>query len=151
LTAPGLGCPAPDFSARNQHGETRTLSQLRGSPAVLVFFPFAFTGICTSELAGIQQHLSEFSDAGARVLAISTDTMFSLRIFAEQEGFGFDLLSDHWPHGAIASAYGAFDPVLGCALRGSFVLDAEGRVIWTVLNQIGDARDITAHLSALRA
>jgi peroxiredoxin len=144
-----VGDLAPDFRTRNQHGETVVLSALRPAPVLVVFYPFAFTGVCTGELAGIQEHLDTFRSAGARVLAVSTDTMFTLRVFAEQEHLDFDLLTDHWPHGAIASDYGVFDSDVGCALRGSFLVDATGRVSWSVVNQIGEARDIQAHLSAL--
>ena len=149
--SPEVGDVAPDFATRNEHGELVRLSELRGAPVVLVFYPFAFTGICTGELAGVQAHLDRFSAVGARVLAVSTDTMFTLRVFGEQEGFDFDLLTDHWPHGAIASAYEVFDAELGCARRGSFVLDAAGRVTWKVVNHIGDSRDISAHLAAVAA
>ncbi len=149
MSSAAVGAVAPDFTAKNQHGQPVTLSALRGAPVVLVFYPYAFTGICTGELAAIQQQLSDFRSTGARVLALSTDTIFSLRVFADQQGFDFDLLSDHWPHGAIAEAYGAFDTTAGCALRGSFVLDADGTITWKILNQIGEARDIAEHLVAL--
>lgn len=149
MTGPDIGSPGPEFTTRNQHGQPLSLADLRGAPVVLVFYPFAFTGICTGELASIQQQLAAFRGAGARVLALSTDTMFALRVFAEQEHLDFDLLSDHWPHGAIASAYGVFDAEVGCAVRGSFVLDADGIVTWKVVNEIGQARDIAAHLGAL--
>ena len=76
--------------------------------------------------------------------------MFSLRVFADTEGLPFDLLTDHWPHGEIARAYGVFDEQAGCALRGSFVLDPDGRITWSVVNQIGEARDIAAHLAAVQ-
>lgn len=151
MSAPGVGEVAPDFTTRNQHGADVTLSSLRGGPVVLVFYPFAFTGICTSELCELRDNLSQFDDLGATVLALSTDTMFTLRVFAEQEGFTFDLLSDHWPHGAIAQAYGVFDDQIGCALRGTFVLDAEGTVVWSVINSIGDARQVADALAALAA
>lgn len=142
---------APDFTLRNQHGEIVRLSRLRGTPVVLVFYPYAFTGVCSGEMAAVQQALGDFTAAGARVLAVSTDTMYALRVFAEQLGLGFDLLSDFWPHGEVARAYGVFDEELGCAVRGSFVLDAEGRVTWSVRNAIGDARDIGEHLRAVQA
>jgi peroxiredoxin len=144
-----VGSVAPDFTARNQHGQTVTLSALRGQRVVVVFYPFAFTGICTQELASLQAQLSAIQEAEARLLAISTDTMFTLRVFAEQHNLGFDLLSDHWPHGAIAASYDVFDARVGCALRGSFVLDADGVVTWRVVNQIGEARDIAQHLRAI--
>jgi peroxiredoxin len=149
LSVVEVGDPAPAFRTRNQHGETVELSSLRGAPVLLVFYPFAFTGICTGELTDIQAGLDSFRAAGVRVLAVSTDTMFSLRVFAEQEHLDFELLTDHWPHGGIATSYGVFDAEVGCALRGSFLIDAEGRVTWKVVNQIGEARDIAAHLSAL--
>jgi peroxiredoxin len=146
-----VGDIAPNFSARNQHGETVELAALRGAPVLLVFYPFAFTGICSGELAEVQRSLDAFRAADARVLAVSTDTMFTLRVFAEQEGIDFDLLSDHWPHGAIASSYGVFDADVGCAVRGSFLLDSEGVITWKVVNGLGEARDIEAHLEAIAA
>ncbi|GAB3912434.1 peroxiredoxin [Microlunatus endophyticus] len=142
---------APDFALRNQHGEIVRLSDLRGAPVVVVFYPYAFTGVCSGEMTALQQSLGDFTAAGARVLAVSTDTMYALRVFADQLGLGFDLLSDFWPHGEIARAYDVFDDELGCAVRGSFVLDAEGRLTWSVRNAIGDARDIGEHLRAVQA
>jgi len=151
VTSPQLGAVAPDFTARNQHGEDVVLSSLRGAPVVLVFYPFAFTGICTGELTGLRDRRADLDAAGARVLAVSTDTMFALRVFDETEHLGFDLLSDHWPHGGIARTYGVFDEEVGCALRGSFVLDADGVITWKTVNRIGEARDIGEHLAALGA
>ena len=121
-----VGQPAPDFSARNQHGELVTAAALRGSTTVLFFYPWAFSSICRAELADIRDDHDRFSAVGARVLAVSCDAMFTLRAYADAEHIGFDLLTDHWPHGAIARAYGVFDEQAGCALRGSFVLDADG-------------------------
>ncbi len=149
MTVPGLGTPAPDFTTKNQHGENITLSRLRGAPVVLVFYPFAFTRICTAELGEIRDHHDEFLQARARVLAVSTDTMFTLRAFAEEQKLGFTLLSDHWPHGAIAAGYGVFDAQLGCAMRGTFVLDADGRVVWSVVNRIGEARQLSSVMASL--
>ena len=151
LTGPDVGAPAPLFEARNQHGETISLAALRGAPALLVFYPFAFTGICTGELTALQQQLPAFVDLSARILAISTDTMFALRVFGEQQSLRFDLLTDHWPHGEIASAYGVFDAQVGCAIRGSFLVDAQGIVRWKVVNQLGEGREIAEHLAALAA
>lgn len=146
---PGPGGEAPDFSARNQHGQEVRLSALRGAPVVLIFYPWAFSGICTGELCAVRDDLGRFDALGARVLAVSCDPMFALRAFADAEGLTFDLLSDHWPHGAIASRYGVFDDGVGVARRGSFVLDAAGTITWSVDQGIGDPRDIAAHLSAL--
>ncbi len=151
MSAPVVGSIAPDFTTRNQYGQEVTLSQLRGAPVVVVFYPWAFTGICTSELGALRDDLDQFNAVGARVVAVSCDAMFSLRIFAEQENLGFDLLTDHWPHGAIAQSYGVFNGEAGCALRGTFVLDADGVVTWTVVNQIGEPREIARFLDGLIA
>ena len=75
--------------------------------------------------------------------------MFALRAFAQAENLTFDLLADHWPHGRIAQDYGVFDEESGVARRGSFVLDAEGTVTWSILTGIGEPRSITDHLRAL--
>ena len=147
---PAEGDRAPDFRARNHHGETVTLSGLvegSGGPVLLVFYPWAFSGICTGELAALRDGHAELAAAGVRVVAVSCDAMFTLRAFAEAEDLPFELLSDHWPHGAIAREYGVFDDEAGCALRGSFLLDRSGTVTWQVLTGIGEPRDIVEHLS----
>jgi peroxiredoxin len=74
--------------------------------------------------------------------------MYALRAYADAEGIAYDLLSDHWPHGAIAQAYGVFDELAGCARRGTFVLDATGLIRWQQVNQINEPREITAVLTA---
>jgi peroxiredoxin len=147
----GVGQPAPDFTARNQHGEQVWLAALRGAPAVLIFYPWAFSSICQGELAAVRDSHGRFTAAGARVLAVSCDSMFSLRAYADAEGVEFDLLSDHWPHGAIAQGYGVFDAEAGCALRATFVLDAEGVVTWRTVNGIGEPRDLADVLDRLAA
>jgi peroxiredoxin len=148
--APQVGERAPDLRARTQHGETVTLDDLLAGPEdgrlLLVFYPWAFSGICTGELGALRAGHAELTEAGVRVVAVSCDAMFTLRAFAEAEDLPFELLSDHWPHGEIARTYGVFDDEAGCALRGSFLLDRSGTVTWRVLNGIGEARDIVEHV-----
>jgi peroxiredoxin len=144
----GIGDAAPNFTARNQHGELVTMSSLRGAPAVIIFYPWAFSSICRDELAAVRDDHGSFLALSARVLAVSCDAMFALRAYADIERIGFDLLSDHWPHGAIARAYGVFDEDAGCARRGTFVLDSAGVIKWQQVNQINEPREITAMLSA---
>src|SRR4051794_23131333 len=151
LTAqPARGALAPDFSLPNQHGETVTLHSLQGRPVVLVFYPYAFSGVCSREMAELQQALGDITAAGGRLVGVSTDTIYAVRTFADQSGLEFDLLSDFWPHGAAAQAYGVFDAERGCAIRGSFVLDHEGRVHWSTVGELAAGRDIAEHLRALR-
>lgn len=146
---PAVGQPAPDFELTNQYGEPVRLSSFRGRNVVLVFYPFAFSGICTGELCEIRDNLAVFEDAGAAVLAASVDSKFSLRAYAEQEGYGFDLLADFWPHGSVAREYGVFDAGSGMARRGTFIIDAAGVVRYVVVNPRGQARDLSAYSDAL--
>ncbi|GAA3819804.1 peroxiredoxin [Cellulomonas soli] len=146
---PQVGDLAPDFTLFDTHGTPVTLSALRGSPVALVFVPFAFSGLCTGELCELRDNIAAFERAGVRLLAISCDAMFSLRAWAEQDGYQFDLLSDFWPHGEAARAYGVFDDERGLAVRGSFLLDAEGVVRWSVVNPRGQARDLRGYLQAI--
>ena len=136
-----VGDAAPEFSLPDQDKQVVSLSDLRGTPVLLVFYPFAFSGICTGELCQLREELTTYTDAGVRVLAISTDPVFSLKAWKAQEGFDFALLSDFWPHGAVAQAYGVFNDKAGMAVRGTFLVDAEGRVAFTEVNGPGDARE----------
>ncbi|HKY58617.1 MAG TPA: peroxiredoxin [Aeromicrobium sp.] len=146
-----VGELAPDFTLKNQHGQEVSLSGLRGKPVAVVFFPFAFTGICTGELCEIRDNLSVFTEQGAVVVAISCDPVFSNRVFSDQEGYTFDILSDFWPHGAVSQAYGVFEPGPGAARRATFLIDADGIVRWTVNNPLGEARDFAGYKEALAA
>ncbi len=135
--------PAPDFALTNQHGETVTLSQFRGAKnVVLVFYPFAFSGVCTGELRELRDRYEELSDDTTELLALACDHMFSLRAFADRDGYEFSLLSDFWPHGAVAQAYGVFDESMGCARRTTVIVDRRGIVRWRVDNDISMSRSV---------
>lgn len=145
-----VGTEAPDFELRNQHGETVRLSDLRGEKnVVLLFYPFAFSGVCTGELCALRDELPKFVNDDVQLLAVSVDSPFSLRVFAEREGLEYPLLSDFWPHGETSRAYGVFDEEKGCAVRGTFVIDKQGVVRWSVVNAIPDARDLNDYVKAL--
>ena len=144
-----VGDTAPDFTLKNQHGQEISLSALRGRPVALVFFPFAFSGICTGELCEIRDNLGVFTADDVTVLAISCDHFFSNRAFADRDGYTFDILSDFWPHGEVSRAYGVFEESAGAARRGTFLIDADGIVRWSVENPIGEPRDFAGYKSAL--
>jgi peroxiredoxin len=146
-----IGDRAPEFRLKNQHGQDIALADFRGRPVVLVFFPFAFSGICTGELGDLRDHLAELTADGAEVLAISCDHFFANRAFADRDSYAFAILSDFWPHGAVARAYGIFNEEVGVAERGTFVVDREGFVRWTVRQSINEARDLDALREALAA
>ena len=136
-----VGDRAPEFTLPDQDKQVVSLAELRGTPVLLVFYPFAFSGICTGELCQLRDELAAYTGAGVKVLAISTDPVFSLKAFREKEGFEFPLLSDFWPHGETAQAYGAFNEKAGMALRGTFLVDAEGNIAFAEVNAPGDARE----------
>ncbi|MEU4197718.1 peroxiredoxin [Kribbella sp. NPDC026611] len=150
MSVPAAGSRAPDFSTRNQYGEQVRLSDFAGRrDVVLVFYPYAFSQVCTSELAALRDRPDLL--AAAEFLAVSCDPMFTLRAYADTQGLEFGLLTDFWPHGAIATAYGVFDADRGCAVRGTFVVDRDGVVRWSVVNAIPEARDPEDYAKALAA
>ena len=145
-----VGSEAPDFELRDQHAQTHKLSSYRGQKnVVLVFYPFAFTGVCTGELCAIRDELSSLQGEDTLVFAVSCDTVPTLRVFAEREGFDYSLLSDFWPHGEVAKAYGIFNDALGAAERGTFIIDKQGVVRWMVHNAVPDARNLGDYQKAL--
>jgi peroxiredoxin len=145
------GDRAPDFALQDQHGQTVSLASFRGERAVaLMFYPYAFSGVCSGELATVRDNLPRFERHHAAVLAVSCDPMFALRAFADRDRLELPLLSDFWPHGAVAQAYDVFDAKRGCARRSTFVVDRDGVVRWQVHNALPDARDVEEQLAALK-
>jgi peroxiredoxin len=147
-----IGDEAPDFELPDQHGTPVKLSSFRGTKnVVLVFYPLAFSGICSGELCALREDFPEASSDDVEVLTVSVDSFFAHRAWADAENFQFGLLADFWPHGSVAKAYGVFDEEKGVAIRGTFVIDKEGVVRWKVVNQIPQARDIADYQKALAA
>ena len=152
MTGLALGEAAPDFTLRDQFGQDISLSSYRGKKAVAIFFyPYAFSGVCTGEMAGIRDRLSDFLTFDTEVLGISCDPVYALRAFADQDGLNFPLLSDFWPHGEVTRSFGVFDEGKGCPQRSSYVLDKEGVVRWAVHNAMPEGRDLDEHLRQLTA
>lgn len=152
MTGLHIGGPAPDFTLRDQFGQDVALSSFRGTKAVaILFYPFAFSGVCTGEMAGIRDRLDEFMTFDTEVVGISCDPVYSLRAFADADGLNFSLLSDFWPHGAVSRAYEVFDERLGCPRRSSYVVDRDGIVRWAVHHAMPDGRDLDEHLRQLQA
>ena len=138
-----IGKPAPDFTLKDQHGQDVSPSDFRGRKnLVIVFYPFAFSRVCTGELCELRDNIADFSDDQTALVAVSCDHMFSLRAFAEQDAISFPLLSDYWPHGAVSTAYGIFNEQVGCSGRATFIVDRAGVLRWQVENEIPNARDI---------
>ncbi|MEV6447052.1 MULTISPECIES: peroxiredoxin [unclassified Amycolatopsis] len=137
-----VGSEAPDFTLNDYNKQPVQLSSFRGDkPVLLVFYPFAFSGICTGELCQLRDEFADYDNKGVQVLGVSVDTPFSLKAWAEKEGYQFPLLSDFWPHGEVAQAYGVFNADAGLAVRGTFLIDTSGVVRFAEVNAPGEARD----------
>jgi len=148
--APQVGSEAPDFTLRNQNNEEVTLSEFRGRQNVLVvFYPFAFSGICTGELCAVRDDIGSFQNSEVQVLAVSVDHPFTLKAWSEAQSYDFPLLADFWPHGGVAKAYGVFEESRGMAVRGTFLVDKSGVVRFAEVNGPGEARDQGAWKKAL--
>jgi len=147
-----LGAAAPDFTLRDQHGQEHTLSSYRGEKAVLlVFFPFAFSGVCTGELTGFRDRLGDFETDASTLLTVSCDSVFTQRAFADRDALFFPLLADFWPHGEVTRAYDVLDERSGGPRRSSYVIDKAGRIAFAMHNEPGEARNLDIQAQRLGA
>jgi peroxiredoxin len=146
-----IGQPAPDFSLPDQSGTVVSLAEVRATrPVVLVFYPFTFTGVCEGELCSLRDDITRYESAGVQVLALSCDTRFAQAKWAQEQGYTFPLLSDFWPHGATAQAYGVFNEEKGCAIRATFVIGTDGTVVDAFhTDSLGTAREQARYEEAL--
>ena len=149
-----VGDLAPDFELVDQHRQEIRLSSFRGDKAVLVvFYPFAFSGVCTGELSGLRDRLGDFETDDATLVTISCDPVFTQRAFADRDGLFFPLLSDYWPHGEVTRAFGVLNDRTGAPIRGTFLVGRDGIVHWTLVNGPGERRDFSelpGQVAALR-
>jgi peroxiredoxin len=145
-----IGETAPDFGLPNQNGEPVRLSDFRGKKAVVVvFYPLSFTGICTGELCELRDNIAQFQNEKVELLAISVDSKFTQKQFAEHEGYTFNVLSDFWPHGGVAKEYGVFLEETGFANRATFVIDKDGILVASFKTAPGQPRSLADYKKAL--
>ena len=145
------GQRVPDFELNDQHGQAVRLSSFAGDKAaVLVFYPYAFSRVCTGELSDLRDRLPDFVSDDVQLLALSCDPMFTLRAFADADDLKFPLLSDFWPHGEVSRAFGVFDEEKGCSTRSTFIVDKDGVLRWSVHNPMGEARDLEEYARVLQ-
>ena len=147
-THPLVGSPIPAFNLPNQFGEPVSLEGIGAARAFLVFYPFAFSRVCTSELVGLERMRPQLDASGVSLHGISVDHKHALRAYATEQMIGFDLLADFWPHGAVARAFGCFDEVHGRALRSTFLL-AGGEIVDHFSSSIGQPRNDQEYLDAI--
>jgi peroxiredoxin len=145
-----VGDEAPDFELQDQERSPVRLSSFRGRKnVVVVFYPMSFTPTCQGELCAIRDSLPDFDSDDVQTLAISCDTSAVHKRWAEEEGYRFPILADFWPHGEVARAYGVLDEERGLALRGTFIVDKQGKVVYKVVNAIKSPRDLDEYRAVL--
>ena len=145
-----IGSSAPDFVLPDHRGGKVQLSSCLSVQAVLlIFFPFAFNDVCASEFRSLAKSREVLLGAGVASLAVSCDTPYALAQFAEREGIDIALLSDFWPHGAVAQQYGVFLEDKGFAMRASFLINRRGDVTWSMVNGPGHERDARTYEAAV--
>jgi peroxiredoxin len=128
------GNAAPEFDLEAEEGGRVRLSDFRGRRNVLlVFHPRAFTPVCEEEALDLQENLPAFESADTEVLLVSCDSAPARRAWKQQLGLTYSLPSDFWPHGAAARVYGVFDDTTGTPVRGTFLIDKSGRVVWSLV------------------
>lgn len=141
---------APAYALPDQFGRILDLhGQLERTAVAIVFYPFAFSGICTGELREVRDTLEDFQTDDIAVHTISCDPVYALRAWADIEGHFFPLLSDFWPHGQVARAFGVFDEERGCAVRGTFLVGRDGKVVWSQVEPASTRRDFGGYREAL--
>ena len=148
------GTPAPEFTLSSGSGGTISLSDFRGQPVVLVFYPSDWSPVCGDQVVLYNEILSIFDEYQAQLLGISVDGVWCHKAFAEAHNLDFPLLADFEPKGAVARAYGVYREEDGTSERALFVVDAEGIIRWSYVSPIGvnpGADGILAALEELQA
>ena len=146
-----VGSQAPDFTLKDENGKDVSLSSLRGRNVVLMFYPLAFSPVCTRELVDIASVADRYQAANAEVLAVSVDSQYTLAAFKRDEKLSAHLLADFHPTGAVAQQYGTYVDAIGIAGRATFVIDKDGTVVSKVTSEVMKPRDQQEYLTALAA
>ena len=130
------GTQAPDFSLRSTPDQSVSLSEFRGRPVVLAFYPADWSPVCGDQMALYNEILPEFQKFGAELIGVSVDGVWCHRAFAEARHLRFPLLSDFEPKGAVARSYGAYRSEDGISERALFVIDKNGVIAWSYLSPV---------------
>jgi mycoredoxin-dependent peroxiredoxin len=154
MTLVRTGDRAPEFDLEVERGERVKLSDFRGrSNVLLVFHPFSFTAVCEEEARDLQENIQSFRNAQTEVVLVSCDPAPARQAWKRELGAEYTFASDFWPHGAAAQAYGVFNEESGAPHRGTFLIDREGNVIWSLLSPKDERRTemVPGSLETLRA
>jgi peroxiredoxin len=145
------GTPAPDFTLHSTPDQTVSLSELRGRPVILAFYPADWSPVCGDQMALYNQILTEFSEYDAELIGISVDGVWCHAAFARDRNLHFPLLADFEPKGAVARQYGAYREHEGTTERALFVIDADGVIRWSYCSPVGVNPGADGILRALEA
>jgi peroxiredoxin len=147
-----VGTAAPAFELLDQNRNTVSLDSLKGRKTLVVFIPFPFTGICDGEACELRDRMAALNEFDVNVVVITAHAVPVTIKWAVDNGFEFPVLSDYWPHGAVAQAYDVFNADRGVAYRATFLLDVDGVVIDVIeTDSLGTPREFEAYRAALRA
>ena len=139
--AVATGDRAPEFDLEVTRGERVRLSEFAGrSNVLLVFHPFAFTPVCEDEARDLQENLESFRNAGTEIVFVSCDSAPTRQAWKEELGAEYTFASDFWTHGEAAKRYGVFNDETGAPIRGTFLIDRDGTVIWSLVKDDGTRR-----------
>lgn len=147
----GPGTPAPDFMLKSTPDQTVALSELRGRPVILAFYPADWSPVCGDQMSLYNEVLPEFRRHGAELLGISVDGAWCHAAFARDRKLHFPLLADFEPKGGVARAYGVYDAKLGECDRALFVIDREGVIHWSYVSPVGINPGAEGILTALES
>jgi peroxiredoxin len=147
----GAGTPAPDFALNATPDQVLRLSELRGRPVILVFYPADWSPVCGDQVALYNEILSEFREYGAELVGISVDGVWCHAAFARDRNLHFPLLSDFEPKGAVSRLYGAYREEDGTSERALFVLNADGIIHWSYCSPVGVNPGADGILNALES
>ena len=145
------GTPAPDFTLSVTPDQKLSLSELRGKPVVLAFYPADWSPVCGDQMGLYNEILPEFEKHGAELLGVSVDGVWCHTAFAEARSYRFPLLADFEPKGEVARAYGVYRAADGISERALFVIDKNGTIAWSYLSPIGVNPGADGILDALEA
>jgi peroxiredoxin len=145
------GETAPDFTLKDQEGRDFILSEQKGKRVLLSFHPLAWTGICTAQMKALEAHYKAISALDTLPVGLSVDALPTKKAWADSMGLkNLRILSDFWPHGAVARAYGLFREHGGTSERANVIIDEKGKVAWVKVYEISQLPDINEVISAMK-
>jgi peroxiredoxin len=145
------GTPAPDFTLHSTPDQEVSLSEFRGQPVILAFYPADWSPVCGDQMSLYNEVLPEFHHFNAELMGISVDGVWSHAAFAQDRNLHFPLLADFEPKGAVARTYGVYRQHDGTTERALFVIDADGIIRWSYVSPVGINPGADGILNALEA